>query len=594
MNNININKILQYIILIVIFFLILNFASTILSYKHLPGPVYGGDVYRDRGFIESINQGFKPWEDGYFLNEHQYYNWFGSALLSIPVSIFNFPIESTMLWFSFLVYIAIIVAYYFIADALFKKKLLSCTSALIAAVIFIYPSVKFSKFGSLLLILFILFFIKFIQTKENKYHLYAGITLAICGLTYGAVYAAAMIFYALWLLFELIKRIKFDFKEKLKLKKVIKDYFYLILPFLIALLIPLIIHYLPLMLRYAGNAPNPVYEYGDTSIKNFTLGTVLLNEVKLFFNFSNIFKFAFGLAAVIGLIFIFISKNKFSVFLKKFYLYNFVAKLHHYISKPLLGKWFFPHKMSLTHYVFPIFIMNTVNSVFVYLKKRKQIFAFIFIFCIIVLSIGYGIFKINNFNDSKWVKYGKQMDQSTQMIYDAGEYLKTHMSNDETVLANDETSFALMALSGKKVVVSRRTHASYYVDIDKRIADIAIILYSNNNALRNSLLNKYKVKYFFEDSFIYNNPMNTRIEFVDYLKENNINFQIADITLDPAQTPEAGTVETRAIIIPGNLSQGFREIIKPIKAFTIEGNTAAVLYEVNAPTSENLFMDMLK
>ena len=72
MNNININKILQttithikkhkllYIGLIIIIIIQLNSFS---SLNYLPGPLYGGDVYRERGFTEHIYQGYPICED---------------------------------------------------------------------------------------------------------------------------------------------------------------------------------------------------------------------------------------------------------------------------------------------------------------------------------------------------------------------------------------------------------------------------------------------------------------------------------------------------------------------------------------------------
>ena len=399
-----------------------------------------------------------------------------------------------------------------------------------------------------------------------------------------------MIFYGLWLLIEFIVMIKSDFfshKKKLN-RKLLTKYIILVIPIFIAILIPLLIHYLPLMIHYGSSSPNPVYMYGDLSIEHQTIFRDVFGQIKMFFNFKSIVFFAMGILAFIGLIFSCTSKSKKFSFLKKYYFFNFIARLHHYITKPLIGKWAFPHKMSLYKFVMPVFIMTGLVLIVKYLNKKKKLFGNLVLVLFIILLLIYVPSKVNQYNNDQWIQYGKIMDPGTQMIYDVGDHLKNIMSNEETILANDESSFALMALSGKKVVSSRRTHASYYVDIDKRIADTAIILYGNNNNLRKELISFYKISYFYEDRFIYTNPMTSRLDFQDYLLDNGVQFVINDITLDPARTLETGTIETRVVIPPQNMSSDFRDMLKMNKMFNIEGQVGAIIYHVDINTNTDI------
>ncbi len=580
MFNKKIKKILLGVIILALLYLIFNFAQLTLSYKHLPGPVYGGDVYRDRGFIQSIVVGFDAQDDGYFLNHAQYYNWGMSFVLGNVIKLFNLNIEQSMLWFAFFIYLGCITMYYFIGKEVFGTRLKASLVSLLGAIWFIYPSVKFTQSANLLLLISIYFLFKYINTKKGKYNYYSGSIIAFCGLIYGATYFPYLFFYAIWNLIEVIKLFRKDLKEKIKLSySKIKKYFVYIIPTAIAGIIPFVIHYLPLMLRYGSHNPNPVYEYGDIAIENYNIFYVALNELKKFFNVSHWVLFCLGILALLGLLLFMITKGNKSSFFKKYYFLNFIPQLHHYITKPLMGKWFFPHKMGIKHFIFPIFIVKSIDisKLFKKYKKMPQILFLI----ILVLSLIYIPIKINQHESSKWVKYGQQMDPSTQMIYDVGNYLKIIINNNETILANDETSFALMALSGKKVVISRRTHASYYVDIDKRIADTAIILYGNNSKLRKDLLNKYKTNYFYEDQFLHSTQMNTRVEFSNYLSENGVNFTIKKIPIDPATTIYYGTVYERIIIMPRELNENFIKMLKPVRQFKINSQIASVLYRIN-------------
>ena len=80
------------------------------------------------------------------------------------------------------------------------------------------------------------------------------------------------------------------------------------------------------------------------------------------------------------------------------------------------------------------------------------------------------------------------------------------------------------AVSGRKVVLVRRTHASPYVDVDKRYADGLVMLYGENNMMRAELLEKYSVDYLYVDFYLTNYPMIVNLGFKDYLEENGIVF----------------------------------------------------------------------
>jgi hypothetical protein len=126
----------------------------------------------------------------------------------------------------------------------------------------------------------------------------------------------------------------------------------------------------------------------------------------------------------------------------------------------------------------------------------------------------------------------------------------------------------LTGISGKKVVASRKTHVSYYVDIEQRISDVAIILYGDNDNLRDELLDKYDVAYFYEGYMLYRQEMRVRSHLADYLKDNGVEIVETRERLDIAA---AGAQEfDLAIIVPQELSDDFQNRLELLRSLNKE------------------------
>jgi hypothetical protein len=121
--------------------------------------------------------------------------------------------------------------------------------------------------------------------------------------------------------------------------------------------------------------------------------------------------------------------------------------------------------------------------------------------------------------------------------------------------------FLLNGFTGAKVFATARTHANPFVDHDKRVAELAIILYGSNEKERVRLLKKYNIQYFFAEEsslktlggcrmhyFDYDQKkekpklpqyeaavfcMKTSVEYGPYLKENGVDFVKDSVRLSP-------------------------------------------------------------
>lgn len=67
----------------------------------------------------------------------------------------------------------------------------------------------------------------------------------------------------------------------------------------------------------------------------------------------------------------------------------------------------------------------------------------------------------------------------------------------DVFLSSNELSFALSALTGRKVMTTRRAQNDAFLDMDVRNRDAALILYGNDDTLRVRLLDRYGVDYLF-------------------------------------------------------------------------------------------------
>jgi len=160
----------------------------------------------------------------------------------------------------------------------------------------------------------------------------------------------------------------------------------------------------------------------------------------------------------------------------------------------------------------------------------------------------------------------------------------------------------LNALTGRKVLASRRSQSGMFVDVDQRYLDSAIILHGSDDAKREELLRKYKVKYLFWHAAWLRNEIqfNDKGEIVnifdplllqdkdDYesiLKNYNITYKKLHTWLDPALRSEDYEQYDALLVYPElnathPWSDGLDKYLKLEKTFYYNGAEAAKIYKV--------------
>jgi len=205
---------------------------------------------------------------------------------------------------------------------------------------------------------------------------------------------------------------------------------------------------------------------------------------------------------------------------------------------------------------------------------------------------------VENFKTNKWTKIGFEVSPLMNAQFEFANFvLKSTAQNDVLITPHGETAFAINALTGRKVVFMRRTHASPFVDVDKRIADAAVMLYGNNSNLRKELLKKYNVKYLYTDYYseqsiinclqVWDNLTNpnfaefsysclrTSPKYEEYLKSNGLEVKKVHARLDVASNlaPKFDLI----VIKPSSLKLNLTEL----KAYTYNNITYFGLYKIN-------------
>ncbi|MBI4140694.1 hypothetical protein HY485_02540 [Candidatus Woesearchaeota archaeon] len=358
-------------------------------------------------------------------------------------------------------------------------------------------------------------------------------------------------------------------------KEFIKKYFTM---FFIAFIISLIF-FGPLIVKYQMKTPNRTQEYSQFDVNKHGIEWVTGTLWSQFVQTNSIPSFLLGMLGILGLLLCILNKDKTEQRYSIFLLIGITFTAGHYlITKPLFNAWVVPsHMMAGLFIPFIILVGWGARFVSAILQKKTShaehiTTAIIALFIILPLINS----QINNYNNDRWTQYGRQMDASTGALYSMAEWILKNTNNEDIFLANDESAFAINALTGRQVVAVRRTHASPYADVDKRYADAIVMLYGNNPAVIQQLLKQYSVSYVMFDQFLITSQMITSKEHKEYLEKNGVKFSIQNVRLDPAGTD---TPIYESIVVPPqeltitNLSQ-------PTAQFTAGGQPIVVLYKI--------------
>lgn len=558
----------------ILVFCILAFTQ-ISSFVHIPSPVYGGDFYRDRGFSNSISIGNSVFSDPQYAGEHPYFPWL-YYLLVAAANIFMHNIDKAFLFFPLLSIPLCAAGFYLLLKQLLKNKTFAALgAALILATL--QPMISSPKWFAtwVLLPFFLYFWMRNDESQKVADILLAGLFLGLIGMCHTNVFIGAAVIFILGVL----AKAALSYLDEKKLKQAIipalRAYF-TALPIAFVVMLPFI---LPIALKYRFHILNNSNEYALLDVSKTGFVWLVKSTWSLFFNTSSVPAFIIGILALAGLIFSILNYKKQYVFPAVWLLSIIAGAGHHLVTIPLTGRFIVtPAHVFSNSYVLTFLLAAVgIKWVYSYLKKSvsEQAFAAA---AIIVLIVPFTYISFNNYTSDRWVQYGKGWDSGTKALYDAGAWIEQNTDKSDIFIANDESAFALNALSGRKFAFLRRVHSSYFLDVNKKYADGFVILYGNNSELRAQLIREYNIKYLYIDSFLMGTPMLTDAKYASYLAENGVNFTLARVPWDPSSSD--APVYDSAIVYPQELK--ILNSTTVVQQFAIQGSLFAEIRKVKS------------
>ena len=593
---------------IVLFFMI-GLGTIISQFVQLPGPLYGGDYYNHFGEMLHIAQGGSIFDSGQMLGVESWTPWLYHVMVVALSRITGLSLLHANLYIAVLLMPIAAIIMYLMAQLLFKNKLI----ALIPTIFLLYsqPMFKYTPFAFYLLCpLYFLLIYKLVQTRSFKYAIASGVVYGLIGLTHTVVFMAMSLYSALVALYFLATQARLANGKLLFNKPGLKRYFLLFLVVLaIGAPIAMLYWYGPIFVHHA-KVLNPIQEVGFYDVT--TLGgqlTYIFSQIKWdFFYFPNLRTSIMSIFTVLGLLFLIFLKKK--TFAAKMILLSVAIAVigfsHILITEPLAHTHVFPAYFNEAIFVFWSYILMTFAVAVLYgmLSKLKvpKIVPKIFLLAIIALLVINGVYNLKVFDNDQWTQVGKQPLQP--YMQDMSAWVMQNTGLNDVFLSTNENSFALNALTGRKILTNRITHSSSYVDMDQRMMDAAIILYGNNEDLRTQLIEKYHVKYLYWEynwinmEFSFNQDgqfqglfdpymvLDTP-EHRQYLSENGVNFTLVHTWRDPAYHNPLAPQYDVIVVLPSQFnpvqpwSDELQARLALVQEFNQSGQTAARIYAIS-------------
>jgi len=599
-----------FLLSVLLIFIILNY-FLISQFKQLPSPIYGGDYYYHLGMMHHLKEGGSIFENSQLFGEAPWAPFLYQYIIVVISNIFGTSLITTVIYSTIFFMLISIMIIYFFSNYIFRNK----TMSLIPAIIFLsyFPIFKYSNFTEVL-IMPLFFFTVLVALKKNKmiYYLFAGISYGLVGISHTMAFFMASIF----LLLIIIYIIFFSPERCLRVSKFIlffnpaslknninkRKYFFLLL--IIGILIAQLYWFIPIF-KFHLTTLNTISNYDQVDFSKINIISYTLNSLKeIFFDSSNFVTEFISIISIFGIFFLILKKRDLKYdFILIMLLALLISRFHYLITLPVLGREFFSR--LLVSYIFitlkPILFLLGVLFLYEFMKNRVDINKFLFMFVATVLFVSIFSFNYKVQND-KWINTG--MVPLPSYLTEVSSWVINNTNINDVFVSTNEISFMLNALTGRKVMNSRRAHSGMFVDVDRRWADSAVLLYGNNSQIISNIIDKYKIKYLYWQynwlSLDYNfNDKGKLVNIFDpllildinnysaYLTSNGVKYIKTNFWLDPANRNLDIKKFDTLLVIPYQwnetpFSPEFKNHIKLIKEFKENGQTIAKIYKVNS------------
>ncbi len=589
--------------LIVLFSVLLTFQYS--SYKQLPSPLYGGDLYFQLAAVNNVKDGGNPFSSPSTLGGLPSYFPIYSVFTGNFAKIFNLNAMTAMFICS-IIYVDIgIIILYLLFKNFFPKEI-----AVISVIFYGYPYVflggilKYTEFSNFVVFPMFLLSLTYFFKSHRKilWAVLSGFMYGILSLSHAEGFFIGTMLMPLLFLYLLFFQY-YDFKkfDKKKIKKEWKkNLSYFLLIFIIGFAIAQIYWFIPFKEIISGSE-SPVFR--SDAIFTFPYVTqFILSHLFVFKEFPLSVISIFFIAGIVTPLVL----RKRSREMKLFYILCIILLLfpfHFLFTRPIVGFDLVPTHMFLHLQHLIIAIISSYGAyMIIHLSQNRKLRTgiTIFIYALILFSVLLGYSKF--IKDNKWVAVGKT--PLPPQLIPAANWIKQNTNVNDVFISTKETGSAINALTGRKFLSVRYNQMPPFSDYFQREADLAVILYGNNSKMRKELIRKYHVKYLYWDFYWFNTDFSfdrdgklrgyfdpisvpaTR-HFVDYFKQAGVKFLPVKMTIDPSRRNDPHfKKENLLVAFPANnnpfhpWSNSLDKSLTLEKAFRAGNMTYAKIYRV--------------
>jgi len=482
------------IISILVIAYIITQSLFVSQFKQLPSPLYGGDYYYQLGSVYHISEtGPLDW----FKNANLAHGLPGNLpIYGIFISLFVWilgwtPMQSMLFGAIILAPLAFLLRYW-----LAKKFFPIIPSLLISA--FTVPLltfiVKYRGLAAYIMIpLFLIALYNFYNEKNWKTTLLLGLIIGISGLTHQIAFIGCMLLLLLFgfkqLILDFITHNGIDKQALITYWK--KHFKHFVVAFLIAFVLAQVYWFEPIFVHH-GQTLNDDQEWTVGNFGEYDVAMSFLTSAigNALFNFSSFHAIMLSALALIGL---HLFKTR-SPFLKTYVILTTLITFHYFIMEPLMGTNLVPGHLLLFYFSYAVFFLQG-HGLTKLLSYRK--IALVVMAVLLVGIVFANIHYIEQKQQSEWTEQAKN-DLNPYLL--AGQqWILNNTDVHDVFLSSNELSFALHALTGRKMFLFRRAHNDKFLDFDEHQIEGAIMLYGNDTYEKIKLINDRSIDYLYWD-----------------------------------------------------------------------------------------------
>lgn len=545
-----------------------------LRLKHLPGPYYGGDLYAHHGFaLNYIANGF--WSDPYFVGHYSFYPWLGNYLFIFLSVLPGVSLMQAENFVGILTTILSAFAFWLLGMQVFKNRTWALVLVLLSLATRGIPSGAPNLVPWMITIPFwFAFWLKAEETKLLRDKLLAGLFIGLTSLSHVAFFLSGISIFFFTIIIEILL--------KPNKKQAISDGIKLYGPMVLTGFLVSLLFYGPIIVNYQAKSLNPLFEYNGPAVETLGIGWALKTILNTTFNFGSVLLSILTVLTVLGLLLCIVNfgkKQPRHVLL--WYVAGALVPLHHLVTRPLLGRWVLPGHLWGIALPMLIFAVYGIRAITQHAESRWPQANVPRVMLVLVLLFGavFTVHYYNEYRNDRWTQFGEKLEPMTQAWLAVGDWARNNTDINTVFLAHDETCFAINGVSGRKCVFVRRTHANYFVDVEQRYADGAVIFYGNNKLVTQKLLQDYDVDYVMLDAVMMQQPFLVDAKFEDYLRQNNVSFSKVQARKDPADA-NARVFELLAVPMQ-SLNKELESRLSESAVFNVNGQPVLRVFEVN-------------